>query len=308
MKLAFYKIFLILAGLIFIFSCQKEAQQNRLGEQKETPHRIISLSPHVTEIIYALNLQDRLVGVTDFCKYPAEAHQKPHVGGFLNPNFEAIATLKPDIVFLLPEQQNVKNYLNQLKIAYRVVNNKTISDILQSIRIVGETCNAENQAKQLIDSLKSHIRAIEKLTRNLPRPKVLLTIGRTLGSGTLADIYAAGKNTFYTELIRIAGGKNVLSDEIVAYPLLSGEGIINLNPDIIIDIIYGAGVDSLQESTAKQDWNSLVQVNAVKNGSVFVINDSYAVIPGPRFIQLLDTLLKIIHPHVLKDEYENFTN
>ncbi|OQX82869.1 hypothetical protein B6D60_11420, partial [candidate division KSB1 bacterium 4484_87] len=124
------------------------------------------------------NLDDRVVGVTDFCNYPPEAKQKTRLGGFLDPNFEAIASLKPDMVFILPEQQNVRNFLKEMKIPFRIVNNKTVADILGAIKIIGNVCHVRKQAMALVDSLAGRIEKIRKLTQEKNRPKVLVSIGR----------------------------------------------------------------------------------------------------------------------------------
>ena len=298
------KLFSISIAIALIAHCQRLDEKKGGDHVDSAPQRIVSLSPSTTEIIYALGLQNRLVGVTDFCKYPSEAQKKPHVGGFLDPNFEAIASLNPDMVFILPEQQNVQNFLKELNIPFQIINNKTVNDILNSIKIIGKVCHVEQKAHQLADSLSSKIKTIRELTGHLSQPKVLISVGRTVGNGNLADIYAAGENTYYSELIRAAGGQNVLTNKSIAYPLLSAEGVIELNPDIIIDIIYGTGDNSLSENAARRDWQQLPQVNAVKNDRIFVINDSYAVIPGPRFVQLLDTLAKIIHPQIFENYHE----
>ena len=295
--------------LALLFSCNKKSEPPaKKSGNTEAPRRIVSLSPSTTEILYALNLDDRVVGVTDFCNYPPEAKQKTRLGGFLDPNFEAIASLKPDMVFILPEQQNVRNFLKEMKIPFRIVNNKTVADILGAIKIIGNVCHVRKQAMALVDSLAGRIEKIRKLTQEKNRPKVLVSIGRSIGNGTLADVYAAGENTYYSELIRIAGGQNALQNKSVAYPLLSGEGLVKLNPDIIVDIIFGAAEDSLAAEAAKKDWQQLPQIKAVRENQIFMINASYAVIPGPRFILLLDKLAQIIHPEIDWENHEKTTN
>ncbi len=300
LKIFFANLLTLVTISALLFSCNKKSEPPvKKPGSAETPRRIVSLSPSTTEILYALNMEDRVVGVTDFCNYPPEAKQKTRLGGFLDPNFEAIASLKPDMVFILPEQQNVRNFLKEMKIPFRIVNNKTVADILGAIKIIGNVCRVQKRALALIDSLAGRVEKIRKLTQGKSRPKVLVSIGRSIGNGTLADIYAAGENTYYSELIRIAGGQNALQNKSVAYPLLSGEGLVKLNPDIIVDIIFGAAKDSLAVEAAKKDWQQLPQIKAVRENQIFVINASYAVIPGPRFIRLLDTLAQIIHPEIV---------
>jgi len=212
--------------------------------------RIISLSPSTTEVLFALELGEKVVGVTNFCNYPEAARHKSRVGGYLDPNYEAIAALRPDLVIILPEQQKIKNFLSELKINCLTVDNKTIQDILTGIQKIGEVCQAENQASQLIGNLRD------------------------------------------------AGGINVLESSTVSYPLITAEGIINLDPDIIIDLIFGTSNHINDPQQIINDWSCVSEVKAVKNQRVYVINEGYSVIPGPRFILLLEKLARLIHPEI----------
>ncbi len=290
---------LIVAGIIFFNSnsSNRKVEQNKNGYE-----RIISLSPSTTETLFALGLGNKIVGRTRFCNYPPEAKKLPEVGGYVDPNYEAMIALKPDLVILLQEHENVKQYLNEFKIKYLEVNNKTIADILTTIKTIGKVCKAEPQANTLLQKLNNKINVIKKKTENLPKPKVIISIGRTLGTGTIKDVYIAGKNTFYDELIALAGGTNAIGDSLNAYPMLSAEGIIHLNPQIIIDFVTDVNGKSFNKDLILKDWNSIKFVEAVKNKNVKIFSKDYIVIPGPRFILLLQDLAKAIHPEVNWDE------
>lgn len=308
MIIKFYSNFFISARvafvclIIFLTVCQKKQSDSPTSEHATKYQHIISLSPSTTEILFQLGLGDKIIGVTNFCNYPEAAKFKQRLGGYLDPNYEAIAALQPDLVIILPEQETVKNFLIELKLNYIVVNNKTITDILTAIEIIGQKCGANLQAQLILENIKNKMRHVRTTTKNLTKRTVLISIGRTLGSGTLADVYAAGGETYYTELIEYAGGKNVLATNKISYPLLSAEGIIELNPEIIIDIIFGFDQTNIDTENIKLDWNCLPAVTAVQKNQIFVINESYTVIPGPRFILLLEQLAKIFHPEV---DWEN---
>jgi iron complex transport system substrate-binding protein len=267
-----------------------------------TYKRIISLSPSTTETLFALGLGEKVVGVTRFCNYPPETKGKKRVGGYVNPNYEAIAVLEPDIVIILPEHENVKNFLTELGLKYLTVNNKTIQDILSAIATIGKECRVEKRANELIAAINYRIQNIQQKTQNLPRPKVLISIGRTMGSGSLKDVYIAGKNTYYDELINYAGGINAYENEKIAYPMLSAEGIIYLNPEIIIDMVADLNSKGLTESMVRQEWQSVSFVNAIKSNRLFVFSRDYIVIPGPRFILLLEDIARTVHPEIKWDD------
>lgn len=267
-----------------------------------TYKRIISLSPSTTETLFALGLGEKVVGVTRFCNYPPEAKGKKRVGGYVNPNYEAIAALEPDIVIILPEHERVKNFLTELGLKYLTVNNKTIQDILSAIATIGKECGAEKRANELIAAINSRIQKIQQKTQNLPRPKVLISIGRTMGSGSLKDVYIAGKNTYYDELINYAGGRNAYKNEKIAYPMLSAEGIIHINPEIIIDMVADLSSNGLTEEMVRKEWQSVSSVDALKNNRLFVFSRDYIVIPGPRFILLLEDIARTVHPEIKWDD------
>jgi len=266
--------------------------------QARSYQRIVSLSPNITEILFALGLGEKVVGVTRFCNYPAEAQQKPRVGGYLDPNYEAILRLKPDVVILISEFQQIKNFISELGIAYLTVSNKAVADIRSSINYLGTVFGAQPQAEKMLADIDSTVDRIEQKTKGAKRPKVMIVIERTMGTGVIEDVYVAGKNTFYDELILMAGGRNAYEDEKIAYPILSAEGIIYLNPEFIIDLIPQLEQTGLDAATLEKDWTNLPQVDAVKNKQVHMLSEDYAVIPGPRFIFFLEDLARIIHPEI----------
>lgn len=257
--------------------------------------RIVSMTPGTTEILYALGLGDRVIGVSSFCRYPPEVRNKVNVGGYLDPNYEAIAALESDLVILLPEQDNVRRYLAELGIASLTVDNKTVDQICSSIRTIGYACGVGQRADEIVGDIRSRMQNIRERSVSSHGPRVLISVERTTGSGSLRDVYAAGKNTFYDELIIAAGGVNTLEDSSIPYPVLSAEGLLALNPDIIIDMIPGLEESGLDRTALIREWGSVGSVNAVKKNHVYILSDDYIFIPGPRFILFLENLARIIH-------------
>ncbi len=260
--------------------------------------RIISLAPNITEKLFALGLGDRIVGVTRFCKYPPKALEKEKVGGFFDPNYEAIVVLKPDLIILLPEHENIQKYVNELGLKSLVVKNRRIDEILNTITTIGTICGSEDSANELLSKIKSRMKIIKDKTTGKKQPSVLISIGRTLGSGSLKEVCISGKNTFFDELITYAGGRNAWEEIKIAYPVLSAEGLLHINPDVIIDMVPSLEMKELDETVVMKEWKSVSSVNAVKNNRVHVLNNDYAVIPGPRFILLLEDLARILHPEI----------
>ncbi|HUV36398.1 MAG TPA: helical backbone metal receptor [Patescibacteria group bacterium] len=303
---------LVAAAVVLLFGftagAAAEPADRAHGARPEPPdsareyRRIISLSPSTTETLFALGLGDRVAGVTRFCNYPPEARRLKRVGGYLDPNYEVIASLGPDLVILLPEQERARSFLDELGLRYITVDNKTVRNILGTIETIGTACGAGEAAHALVDSIETQMALIREATQGLPCPRVLVAVERTVEAGTLREVYVAGRRTHYDELIRAAGGVNAFEGKRIDYPMLTAEGIIHCNPEIIIDIRPLLDADSSRIEGAVREWATVPAIEAVKNGRIHVLTGDYAVIPGPRFIMLLREMARIIHPDVRWDD------
>lgn len=266
--------------------------------------RIVSLAPSVTEILYTLGLGDNVVGVTRYCNYPPEAKSKAQVGGYYDPNLEVVYALRPDQVIMLWEHQEKTRLLSRMGIRRLAVHNHTIQEILDSIQAIGSACNRQEEAQELVSSLEHSIRRIEAKVQGRPRPKVLISIGRDIGSGSLRDVYVAGRNNFFNEMLLLAGGQNAYEGlASIQYPVVSQEGILKLNPDIIIEMIPKDKEGNPAEKEALiKEWSSLSQVKAVKNRKIYLYNEEFMVRPSSRFTLALQELAAVIHPEVSWEE------
>ncbi len=290
---------LILFLIIFLFAIFAP-KQTTITEKStpSVPQRIITLAPNITEIAFALGLDEKVVAVTKYCDYPEEACLLPHVGGFIDPNLEAIVALQPDLVILLASQQQTIKQLQQLNIPTLAVKNATLLDIKNSISDIGEATQHQQQAQQLLNDINNQITFITQKVAMLDRPSVMITMGHSSGGEHVKNIYIAGQHDFYNDLIILAGGQNSYQSRNLKVPSLSIEGIMQLNPDIIIDIFPEASDHNADIAQVKQQWRTLKYVNAIKNNRVYIIEENYSTIPGPRIIQLLDKMARLIHPEL----------
>ena len=292
MKRALTVLFMISCALLLSgISCRKGDTRGDAPRTGRSSTRIISLAPNITETLFALGLESRVIGVTKFCKYPPEATKKAQVGGFFDPNYEAMVALKPDLVILLPEQEQAKKYLENLGIATLTVHNRLIGEILDTITVIGKTCGKESEAAEMVSGIRSRMETVKKKTESLKRKKILVSVGRTAGS--VEQIVIAGQNTFYDELITLAGGINVYHGYPVPYPEVSGEGMLRLDPDIILDIQPSLAAMGLSEKDARRDWDKIPELRAVKTGNVYILSADYTAVPGPRFIRTLEEMARI---------------
>lgn len=277
------------------------ASENRISGIKGSYQRIISLAPSITEVLFALKLGDRVVGVTNFCDYPAEAKFKEKVGGYYDTSYETILALEPDLVIMLPEHETQKNYLERLGVSILVVDQRDTQAIMKSIITIGRACGKEIRALEIIKDIKTRMDRIKNKTLGLPRPKVLICVGRTMGSETLEDIFITGRKGFYNEIITLAGGINAYEGHDIRYPTLTGEGITRLDPDVIIEIIPDLLDRGLDEEKVKKEWGLLAGVDAVENNRICIFGQDYVATPGPRFILILEQMARAIHPETNRE-------
>ncbi len=268
-------IFLAALASLFCGSDDRPAPRRAAGG----PLRIVSLSPNVTEILYRLGAGDKVAGVTDFCRYPAEAAAKPKLGGLLNPSVEKIFALEPDLVILLAAHGSLPEKFAARGIRSLLVRNDTIGDVLDSIGRIGAEVNREAAAAALADSIRAIMTGVEG-DRPARRWRTMLVVSRTPGG--LRDIYVAGPETYLDELLRAAGGVNVFSRTAARYPEPGIEEMVHKNPEVIVEIRPKGMGGGEEEKLAREAWGKLPGIDASARGNIFVIAGDELVVPGPR--------------------------
>ncbi len=263
------------------------------GEAKRAaPQRIISLSPSITETLFALGAGDRVVGVTQFCDRPGEAKAKPKVGGIINPDLEAIVVLKPDLV-IAQKSQAVAPRLGGLGIATLEIRNANIRELMHSYAEIGAAIGAGSQAQKLLAELEAKIKWMKQATRKVKRVKVLLVVDRN-------PLYVAGGKTFIDELIALAGGKNIFGDSRAPYPQVSLEEIMTRAPEVIIEVIVMPGDKEPVKSKGRPGWERWGMIPAVASGRIYNMKDDSLLRPGPRLAVALEKLFSLLHPDLAR--------
>lgn len=287
---------LLVLTALSVMSCGQGTGEAASPAEGTACARIVSLAPNITETLFALGLGDRVAGVTEFCVYPPEAREKPNVGGFLDINYEALAALRPTLVILLPSHGEARKRLAALGIGTLTVRNDVVGEILGSIETIGRTCGVPGRADSLTRDIQARMAAVRARTENLAKPRVLIVVDRTAGRGKPGTVCVAGPGTFYDELITLAGGENAYRGPKIPYPEVSAEGVLRLDPEVIVDILPALATQGIPPEAARADWTALDRVRAVRTGRVHVLTGGYAVVPGPRFIQTLEKFAELIHP------------
>lgn len=252
------------------------------------PKRLIALAPNLTEILYALNLGDRVVGVTNHCNYPPEVGLKPKVGSYVNLNVERIISLAPDLVIGTVDgnERNVLDLLQQARIKVFFVNPRNVRQAIDTVFIVGSVCGLPERARHISDRLTLRVNQIVESTRAAEKPLVFLQIN-------IQPIMTVNKNTVHHDLIQLAGGKNMTADEPVTYPRISLEEVIRRKPGVIL-------ISSMERGgrfeKARQEWLQWTSIPAVQEGRVHLIDSDLIDRPSPRIVDGLEVMARILHP------------
>ena len=256
-----------------------------LGRRVQIPAQIkraVSLAPNLTEIVFSVGAGDKLVGVTSFCNYPQETQKIPKIGDTISPNIETIIALKPQIVLVSTSSQieNFTKTLDAQNIAYFVTNPQTLDDIYKSIHQIGDIVGKKEKADEIVGTLKKRVADVEARTNAADDVRVFMQFSKD-------SLFTIGKDSYMTDLINRAGGISVTKDVVTAYPQLSKETALALNPEAII----------LSDSEDNQSPNDAFKNSpAVKNNKIFKINADIISRPAPRIIDALEQIAKSLHP------------
>lgn len=259
--------------------------------------RIISAAPSITELTYAIGLGDHLVGVTRFCKFPPEAELIQSIGGFLDPNLEQIAALRPSMVFLLTEQDFLRKQLTTLGLKTTTIDHKSFEAIRASFSTIGNACGSRERTAAELSKFDNAIEASTSRIAGAPSVKTLVVVGKGMRGDAITSMYVSGTDGYYHSIVRLAGGTPAYSEVTVSVPTLSGEGLRAMNPDAIIDIV------DRDDSTAMRTdedmlaaWSQFKGVPAIDNKRVLILRDDFASVPGPRAPLLVEKIAKFLHP------------
>lgn len=272
-------------------------QMGRQVRIEKMPETIVSLSPGHTEIVFALGLEDRLVGVTEFCDYPEAANDKPKIGGFSTVDIERVVGIQPDLILAanIHKKNEVISRLEELGLTVICLDPTTLEEVLEAITLVGKCSGQEEKAAQLVTGMGDRIKAITDKTSNLTqaeRPRVFYILWHK-------PPMTVGSDTRIHELIELAGGINIAQGLGKGYPTMSLSAVIIANPQVIVaGTGHGEGADMPYQFALTEE--RLRDVDARVNGRVEEINTDLVGRPGPRIVDGLERFAEFIHPELFK--------
>jgi len=295
------KLFRPLIITLLLFAGISEASAGTVTDQlgrkvlvPENPQRVISLAPNITEIIFALNRENLLKGVTLHCDFPVDAKFLPRVGSYVGLDLEKIVSLKPDLCIAIKDgnPKQVVERLESFGIPVYAVDPRNLDSVMETILSIGGLLGADKRADVLVKNMRSRIRRVTELVAATShKPGVFFQIGA-------APVVSVGTRTYIHELIILAGGTNVTAGE-TPYPRFSREQLIALSPDVVI-ITSMTRSDAFDQVLA--EWNKWPQIQAVRNKQIYLADSDLFDRPSPRLVDGLEALVKLIHPELFGDK------
>jgi iron complex transport system substrate-binding protein len=271
-----------------------EDQLGRVVRLEKVPERIISLAPSNTEILFALGLGERVVGVTEYCDYPVEAKEKEQVGGFSTPDIEKIVSLDPDLILAVGgvHAAEVIPELERRGLPVVALYPGNLAEVIEAITLAGTVSGNVAEAEELVGDMQTRIDQVTSLTKGLPA-KDRLRVFYILWHDPLMSV---GNDKLLNEIIELAGGKNIF-DDCMEYPMVDLEIVLERDPEVIVaDSGHGAAGDTPFYWATTEP--RLSGTSALKQGNVYEIDADLVTIDGPRIVQGLEKMLQFIHPEL----------
>jgi iron complex transport system substrate-binding protein len=251
------------------------------------PRRIVSLVPGVTEMLFAIGADDRLVGRTDFCDYPAAARAKPSVGGMVAPSLELLVALKPDLVVVTSSgnSDDTRVQLERLRLPVYLIDPHGLSDVFRTMERLGDLTERRARADEMVAGLQGRVRAVAARVAARPRPRVLYVVWPD-------PLIVPGRGAAVTELIALAGGDSLTAEGPEGYPRYSVEAAVAGAPDVIVLARHGAGVAPY----ARDKWERFAGLPAIRAGRLHAVDGDLFHRFGPRVVDALEILARLLHP------------
>ena len=257
---------------------------------EQEPLRIVSLAPSNTEILFALGLGDKVVGVTTYCDYPEEAKAKPKIGSLISVDYETLLASAPDLILATTTQaKRIVPELEGKGLAVVVIDPTNLEDVLAKIRLVGRLTGRPDEAQALVEKMDARVRETQaRLATAKTSPRVFWEVTR--------ELISPGPSSFIGDMIVRAGGTNIVADTSIKWPRLSQEVIIASDPEVIIVGDHAEQVTPA-EIAARPGWQT---ISAVKAGRMVPVDPNVVNRAGPRIVDGFELVARAIHPEVFQ--------
>ncbi len=282
--------------LVMIFcGCSKKSEPVNTSHDEHTQMRIISMAPNLTEILFALGLDDEIVGVTKDSTFPEKVKTKTCVGTFWQPDIEAVLVCRPTLVLTLgfEQQTMLAHRLEKIGCETLSLNIESIAQLYEALSVIGSKVNKSEQARKLVSAIQNKQKELTDCYASSDRIKVLWVVQRQ-------PLRVAGMKTFANELIEIVGGVNAIGETINVYPPIGNEEFIGSMPDVIIEPAMDTEQIQTQKATAKDFYRRFSMVPAVSNDRIYIVDGDLASRLGPRLAEAMQQVADCLRPEGVK--------
>lgn len=260
---------------------------------EQIPQRIVSLAPSNTEILFALSLGDRVVGVTEYCNYPEEAKAKAKVGGFSTVDIERVVYLEPDLILATRiHSKTAIPALEELGLTVLALAPGSLDELMSNVTLVGKITGQDKMASKLVNDLGERIEAVTNTTQNLApdqRPRVFFLTWHD-------PLWTRGKDSLADDIISKAGGQNIAYD-LSGDKTIDLETVLHRDPQVIIAAFnMGTGEDLPWQYVRTEP--RLKTTEALLNNRVYKIDGDLIHRPTPRLVEALEQVAQFIHPEL----------
>lgn len=254
----------------------------------DRPQRIVSMAPGITEILFALGLEDRIAGVTSFCDWPPRAAQKTTIGGFTNPSLEIIVSLRPDLIVATADGNRPETVRQLEKIGFPVfvTNPSNVEGILKTVMRLGDMTQTKEAASNLTQSLQTRLDRVSAHVGGKTPPRVFFQIG-------MDPVISAGSGTLIDDVIRLAGGVNIAQGRAARYPRFSAEGVMAGSPDVLL---FAPMATDREFTKIRAYWEQFPGIPAVKTGRIHPVNTDLIGRASLRIVDAVEQTARFLHP------------
>jgi len=256
--------------------------------------RIVTLSPAINEIVYALGSGNDVVGNTQYCMYPKASQSVPKVGGYFSPSLEKILSLKPSIVIMQPNNTKLAQKLGKLGIKTKIIPIDRLPHITKAILDLGDLLHKKEKAQSIVSDIDKALTEIQGIVKD---KKILIVIGHN--TSLVKQIFVVGQNLYLDDIINASNNTNALHSKRKGQPILNQENLIATNPDIVILLAHSMHQRGLTEYDLKEPWREL-PINAGKTNDIYIIDKEYSGIPSDRLALFLRDFKEILHAYTHK--------
>jgi iron complex transport system substrate-binding protein len=294
-------IFVLLLGVVgLLLSWQLmgiEFSGIRLTPLSGPVNRVITFNPAAAEVIYELGAQAKLVGVSGFCSYPPDVANKVQVGDAINPDYEKLRILRPDLVIIMGKNDKLTIFCNGIGSRVLRLDMYNVDGLLADIEVLGAELGCSERAASLCGKIEAELAAVKAKVAGLERKRVFLSFFRSRDS--LTELSTAGGGTHLNNLVEIAGGENIYRDLKLFYPTISKESLLKAAPEVIIEPRTADELTGDAKELYRQQWSLLGSLPAVKTGSIYFPDADLILKPGPRVGEAAMVLARMIHPEIV---------